>query len=465
MLTGRRFNVLSWWLLMTASSIPLFFHAYLGWYSRFIADDFCTAWMADRLGVLRATWYWYLTWTGRYSATVLDSAVGMLGAHFLPFITAGILLLWLAALAWAIFSLLPSGQQRLLQAAALATALLATTLLLTPDVSQSLYWGQGMHSVVPPLVLGTCYLALFRRHQQGQWTTLQQAGWLVCAVGATFLSGGFSETFTAAQVLVLGAAAILSVLNKNIARQQRLLIFAGLLGACLAFVTVVIAPGNAVRQATFPPSPGIFEILRISITGYAVFWGALLGSVTHLAGLLGFLGMALLLGLALGPTTRTPWLLALILVAGLLLSFACFPPAAYGTSDTLPERTQILPTYFLVVSFAFFGVLSGKLLTSRLSGVRMTQVLAFFTLVLVLFSSVTAAGQLYAVRDQYVDFALHWDQVDVMIRAAQLQGGQKIVVPSYENWAHLAILGDTQKLFVNKCYSGYYGIVVSGRTP
>ena len=166
----NRFHVISLTLLMAAASIPLFFHAYLGWYSRFIADDFCTAWMADRLGVLRATWYWYLTWTGRYSATLLDSAAGVLGAHFLPFVTPAILILWLAALTWAIFSLLPAAGPRLLQAAALGTALLATTLLLAPSVPQSLYWGQGMRSVIPPLVLSACYLALFRRHQSREWT-------------------------------------------------------------------------------------------------------------------------------------------------------------------------------------------------------------------------------------------------------------------------------------------------------
>jgi hypothetical protein len=461
----NRFHVISLTLLMAAASIPLFFHAYLGWYSRFIADDFCTAWMADRLGVLRATWYWYLTWTGRYSATLLDSAAGVLGAHFLPFVTPAILILWLAALTWAIFSLLPAAGPRLLQAAALGTALLATTLLLAPSVPQSLYWGQGMRSVIPPLVLSACYLALFRRHQSREWTGAQQAAWLVCGVGATYFSGGFSETFTATQLLVLGAAALAVLLDRNTGRRQRMLVFAGLLGAVLAFVTVVVAPGNAVRQATFPPSPGVFEILRISAMGYAIFWAALLGSATHLAGLAGLIGMGLFVGLALGPTTRKGRVLLFILAAGLLLSFAAFPPAAYGTSDYPPERTQILPVYFVVVSFAFLAVLSGRMLATRFSGGRATQFLALATLALMLFSSVTAAGQLYALRDQYVDFVAHWDQVDVMIREARLRGDQKIVVPSYENWAHLPILGDTQKLFVNKCYSGYYGIEVSGRTP
>ena len=66
--------------------IALFLHGYLGYFSRYIADDFCSAYQAGRLGILRAAWFWYLTWSGRFSASILDSIVGLLGPRAVPFL-------------------------------------------------------------------------------------------------------------------------------------------------------------------------------------------------------------------------------------------------------------------------------------------------------------------------------------------------------------------------------------------
>ena len=81
-----------------SSLAALTLHGYLGTYSRYIADDFCSAGMARRLGVLRAVWYWYINWTGRYSASALDAVFGLLGPAVTPFVTGLVLLIWLASL-------------------------------------------------------------------------------------------------------------------------------------------------------------------------------------------------------------------------------------------------------------------------------------------------------------------------------------------------------------------------------
>src|SRR5260221_14754504 len=63
--------------------------AYLGNYTRFMADDYCSAYYAQRLGLLRSIWYWYVTWSGRYTAFAFDwltliQIFGRYGAHFIP---------------------------------------------------------------------------------------------------------------------------------------------------------------------------------------------------------------------------------------------------------------------------------------------------------------------------------------------------------------------------------------------
>src|SRR5512142_1126962 len=96
-----------------ASMAVLLMHGYLGSYSRFMADDYCSAAESLRLGILRAAWFWYRTWTGRYSANVLDAIFGALGPGVTPVVTALVLALWLAALFAAIGLIMqPRGTRR-----------------------------------------------------------------------------------------------------------------------------------------------------------------------------------------------------------------------------------------------------------------------------------------------------------------------------------------------------------------
>jgi hypothetical protein len=460
----QRLSSLYLYALGIAAAIPLFFHAYLGAYSRLIADDFCTAFQARQLGILRATWYWYRTWTGRYAATLLDSIFGILGPGLTPFVTSIVLVAWLTLLAWAVFSMLPPFKNRLISSVVLATVILTMTFLLSPNVPQALYWGQGMRSVVPPLMLSAAYLALFRLYQRRSWRPVQQGCWFIVAFMAAFVVGGFSETFTAAQILVLGCA-VLWAFFTYFQRQPTLMLCAAFGGAVLALIVVIIAPGNAVRQATYPPSPNLLEILRISIMGYGVFWSKLLGSAQNIAGLLGLIGLAIFLGSKLGHPTHKVRIAVLILLAGLVLTFACFPPAAYGTSDYPPERTQILPVHFLLIAIALCGLVTGQWLSTRAWSKSAIPFLAAATLALVLYASLVSANQLYAARDQYINYAQEWDQTDGLIHAAHLRGEKEVTVTNHENWTHLNVLGDNPKFWVNICYSGYYDMQVFGVVP
>ncbi len=148
-------------------------HAYLGSYSRFIADDYCSGAEAKRFGILRAAWFWYRTWNGRYSASLLDALFGYLGPAVTPAVTTLVIIAWLVSIGGAIcFYFASLGlKHRALWSAAFAAAIIFLTLALAPDVPQSLYWAQGMHSVIPPLIMVPCYVICFceyrSRHSRG----------------------------------------------------------------------------------------------------------------------------------------------------------------------------------------------------------------------------------------------------------------------------------------------------------
>jgi hypothetical protein len=69
-----------------------------GTYSRFMADDFCSAATAQSLGIVRGAAWWYVNWSGRFSANILDSVFGYLGPRITPAATLIILILWFGAL-------------------------------------------------------------------------------------------------------------------------------------------------------------------------------------------------------------------------------------------------------------------------------------------------------------------------------------------------------------------------------
>lgn len=468
----RRWRLHGSLLLSLAFLSTLGLHAYLGTYSRFIADDYCSAGMAKRFGILRAVWYWYLNWTGRYSASALDAIFGLLGPAVTPFVPALVLLGWLAVLTWTT-GLLLSRKARLglPQRLTLALAALFLTLILSPNVPQSLYWGQGMRSVVPPLILGLVFVDLLVLFSRRRWPAGGAALWLLVAFGLAFLVGGLNETFTALEVSLLVCALFLALLWRNATSTRGVLAFlaAGVLGAGLALLAVVIAPGNVFRQAFYPPPPGPARIFQIAAPGFAQFLAASFGPVERISAAIGATALSIFLGLRLPQPQTRFWIVPAVLTAGLVFSFVCFLPAAYGLSDVPPDRTLMMPAFLLTLALISGGFLAGSFLDSRTAtGARRAAIevgllglaaLACFTAVFL------ADQQLLENRKAYASYAANWDAVNALIVGARNQGRAEVTIQTMPNWADLNEPNDNPKFWLNVCYREYYGIEVLAESP
>src|ERR1041385_9185452 len=66
-------------LLAGAFILALVAHAYLGSFSRYMADDYTMSTMARARGLFSAQVYWYLHWTGRFSFNFVASLLGLIG--------------------------------------------------------------------------------------------------------------------------------------------------------------------------------------------------------------------------------------------------------------------------------------------------------------------------------------------------------------------------------------------------
>jgi hypothetical protein len=451
-----------------SSLAALTIHGYLGAYSRYIADDFCSAGMARRLGVLRAVWYWYLNWTGRYSASALDAVFGLLGPAVTPFVTGLVLLVWLAALTQTIVALLRhDARSRILDAAVIACILVYVTLTLSPNVPQSLYWGQGMRSIVPPLILSTLLVAHVVRVDppplRGRVGQLGLVGSFLLAL----LIGGFNETFAALQLGALALACILSRAMPGWKTKKLMtgLLLAGVFGAATAVVIVVLSPGNAIRQAFYPPPSALPKLLEMAWANFGSFLTGLVRTPEKILAILGCLAVSAFMGDHLQQRQPSPWTAGIILAAGMGLAFASFVPAAYGLSDSPPERTLIVPAHLLTVTLACEGFFLGSLLgppANRLRTARVATAVLLMACVLLVSSSALSTGRLLASRSNYIRYAEHWNAVDAQILSARDRGEKEIWIQPINNWAGLNEPNDNPKFWLNLCLREYYGIEVLG---
>lgn len=459
-------------LVALSFSTTLLLHAYLGTFSRFIADDYCSAAAARRLGILRAAWYWYLNWTGRYAASALDAAFGVLGPGITPVVPSIVLIIWLVVLTLAArrFDVRPGGRL-LLGSFTTAAGALYLTLQLTPSVAQSLYWGQGMRSVVPPLILGVLYVDLLARLHTRDSHRAPQPLWLALSFAFTFIMGGFNETFTAIEVSLL-VLAVLRVLMLHLATTHRAKLSAlmtGALGASLAFIVVVIAPGNAFRQAFYPPPPPLLQVLRIAYVNFTAFLVSTFDTVPGLLAVVSVVAVSLWFGMHLPTPRPSIWLAPAILGGATAVAFLCFLPAAYGLSDAPPDRTLIIPTHLLSVALIAAGLTGGRYLGAKHGPASNRSVAELVIIGIALMTVLTSIAisdhGLLTQRASFADYASYWDRMNSQAIAARRAGQTQLQIQQEANWAGLDEPNDNPKFWLNICLREYYGIEVLALTP
>ena len=136
--------------------------AYVGSFSRMMADTYCYAANVVGDGLWATQQIWYNQWTGRFSFNLAESLTGWAGPRLVPFLPPLALFVWLAILVSLVYQLRLSASRPVsLGLSFLFSGLvLAVTLGDIPLVAQSLYWSSGLNNYVPPLILLTAYASL-----------------------------------------------------------------------------------------------------------------------------------------------------------------------------------------------------------------------------------------------------------------------------------------------------------------
>jgi len=469
------------------SLVPLTAYAVLGSCSRFVADDFSSATLAVSKGIFGATWDWYINWSGRFTASFFDSVIGYLGPGVMPFITGTVILIWMIGLVTAYRHFLPAGSviKRISLAVLLSALVLITTFETTPLLNQSLYWGQGMRSVILPLLLATFLTAmLYQRLSAGKPIT---PAWLLGIGFLSLIAGGFGETYVVFQTSAYFLLLVLTFIENPPKWQKTYLpaLLVGLLGSILAMLVIVLAPGNKIRQEFFPPPPDLLSLLSISAQSLWKYSIDLVYSPMRILHILVLLLGASLAGLLIKPTAEAPYhrtsfnrithmlqhsywkSILFTVICALLLLFACFVPSAYGMSASPPDRTLVIPTFLAAVFLSIVGLITGSHLSARM-GLDTAKIpsppyrkAVVWGLVL-LFAAYCLFTTQTILRDlpDYRNFARVFDRADSLIRQAKAEGRDSVMVPEVHNHFGLSDYGAGTTYWLDEAVNSYYGIDV-----
>jgi hypothetical protein len=462
-------------LLLVVFLLPVLAHVYAAHYTRYIADDYCVAEKVASEGVIGAHDDFREHWSGRFTYFLVTGALMSAGVGAYSLVPSLLIVLWLVGLWWALAQLAALLHlQHPGYSAALLSAIFAYTVLEgTPNIVQSVYWVTAATTYLLPVVLFTFYAGLTIFTFKRPLPTWQTALSLVLGDAMLFAAVGFSETYAALQIAALGVALVWAIKRAPETVRRRLVgwLIVGMVCSLVSVALVMIAPGNAVRAAMFPPrAPPLTVAWRtIYVTLAFVASAAVLFSpLPLLVSLLvsGALGYRAALPETLGkfPSRRVRPLLALSAGIAILLVATCIFPSIYVLSVAPPTRIYMLPLLAMAGVAMAWGLLMGMGIQHddpRRRLARSKPMAALLALLIAVGPAYATIRTLARSRD-FATFAAEWDARDQMLRQAAANGATNAQVArlsvDMSTAAGLESVDAEPAGEMNGCAARYYGL-------
>jgi hypothetical protein len=446
--------------------------AYLGFYNRYWADDWCYSADARQLGTIPATLQYFDTEktgysSNRYSLTffsaLTENTLGIFGNQLVATLT---IVLWLGGLVWLGWNL-----SRLLKSSLpLSLILLAASILLfynlylSPQRFQVLYWRSG---VLPYSTAIIFWLYLLGFITQQMISPKRWSNFIVAPLA--FIAAGLGEISC---VFLFSGTTLLLIatwFNKKQAWAKNSLqtIFITWLFLLLGMIALIISPSNArvanmdakrssLLSVPFTSLRHAFDFIILSLKGLPLPHAVFIGMMTSL-GLLSVNERTANLSLK-----RVALLLAFSTLITYLLIVAIQAPSAYFYSATPDPRGQSLARFTLLLGLEFMAWIVGLWLAEKVPAKWLT--IAAVTVMLVgLTYTARNIRTIYGELDGFIYRAQVWDERDAIIEEAKAQGIMLVEVPviDTEQIHTRDMFGSTGKgwtQFSENCGARYYGV-------
>lgn len=454
-------------LVIFLAGVGLF--AYLGYYNRTWADDWCYDADFKNLGFLETVrgYSYNVTYTpSRYSVTIFAGLIQAFETIGMQLMTPLTVIFWVAGLAYLFYNFAGMAGYQLSKWLAIfvAAGIVYFSIYLSPHIYQSLYWRTGMLTYTTPLVfLPWIFAFITEQSKRENPSSVLTAFIFVLAL----LGGGFSEASCMVLVSTLGLYTLIAGIGYRQKRPWAVKTFVpalvALAGAVMAMALLAFAPTTQVRKERYGEPAGLVElvVLLFQFT-YAFF----VLSIKNYQNILLIL-MSVFSGFLFFPAIKTDKpvkILFLAVLVGLLAVFlvvASLAPSAYVERGMPADRTIIIPRFIAVSGFVVAGWLSGLALREIL------QVNWLETLVAVLLL-VSYAFPLYTLKvtaekiPVYAQRTREWDIREAAIQAALASGEERAEVFAIDGLPVGGIRDfDPQGktgFWITKCAMDYYDI-------
>ena len=459
--------------------IALILYAYLGIFSRYYADDFCLTGSFLTSGFWASQVRLYISWSPRFFGTFLINLSELFGRGSIRIWTALLIILWVAALTWAILQAARVTRLRVppILSLLLAEALVFFSILEAPQQYQAIYWRIGLVTYALPLVFLAFLVGLiFNRLHKADPVHLSWGGSVACAVLA-FIAGGLSETYVTLQtgLLTLVLITVWLVVRTPSRRNSFALVGAALAGSLIALLVVWLAPGNAVRLSAMPARQHIFPFIRMAVTNSMIFIYTSLKDKAFQNLLAVLVPMLITYVLYVNdkglPRLRPTYLiLALFLIPVLssLLVFAVCAPSAYAESS-YPDGRVLIEARFIMV---FMIIAEGSLIGMGFSQMHLwagEPAPLYLQLILAAIFLVVILYPLYDSRKTYQEIPFYrqraatWDAHNAIIDSNLQQGILDVNIKdsqasSFDEFSGLSDLTSDPANWVDQCAANFYGL-------
>lgn len=421
----------------------------MGWFTRYVADDFCMTNAYHTHGLFGSVWFWYRNWSGRWAhflAVNLAEAAGRWTVRIIPALLIAVLV---AALAWVFVQVgRRLGAAHPVPGAIMAAEALAVALL--AGVRQqflSVYWRPGVIAyLVPWILLALASGVVVRSGAPGDRRRL------IAAASLAFVAGSFTETQTTVQIAALGLASLWSIRAARPATRNTLIAMCA--ASVAALLVLATAPGNGPRLTKLPGPLGPVETLAASGRMTGAFLAESFGIVPWRLVLAALTGAAL--GAMVAPRRlRGP--LMLTPAGTLAVVYAAMVPSAYTGVVAPTARLFIIPEAALVAGLFLTGVLAGNLAAGGRAGVIASVAVAAVALAVVP-SLVGPIVEERRVASEYARAADARDDLLKGLRAGGVRQARIDILPAYQRrWVGGLDPMPQPQQEINSCFAAYYG--------
>jgi hypothetical protein len=461
MSSSKKILTYLFWFGIAAVTLVLAVYAYLGIFTRYMADDYCLLVALKSNNVLVSSWNKYLFSSNRFS-NLFVLGFWELFPKNIELVPALHIILWVAGLYWLLTELDKLFDLKLELPVRLfaAEVWVLFSFFTAPNVFQALYWRPGQVTYLTPLVFFSLVAAWLTRIIRLRKVSIPM---MILFVFLAFFIGGLSETLGAMHMAVLSfAIAGVFLFDKSPRRNPALtLLIALFIGGFTALLAMLFSPANSMRINPDIAAPTPFEVLLRALHYTRTFLQISvhtipvpLAALTAISILLSYLFFANYERGKWNP--RFAWVFLLIPVIAYGLIFASFAPSAYGQSYPV-ERVRFPAHFILTLAVTSLGICLGYVLSYiKLPAFTRYAVVAFaFVALLYPFWMIRQPLSTYEFRRL---FALRWDERVTMINNFKSQGIQDITIPALDGYEGTKELDIRPFFWVNQCAAQVYGV-------